>query len=280
MIRLAVSDAHDTVWQQLAPRLRGAVLETCGDDSPRTCDAGVFFHLPDMNGAGIKRFLDAGKRVLLSADVWWASEAVQALPGVEQVAVTNLDRYLPSRQLIWQQLDAGKLGEPGLIRLYRWESPATEVRGPHDLPVSLLRDLDLVLWFFEKKPSLVHAIDGPGIQVHLGFPGGGMALLDITHQLPAGGGYHSLSVIGSAGSAYADDHQNMQMLYQRDGLRPVLTEEGHLHHAAAVQAFVDALNTGHDLSVHLTACRQVLAVATAVRLSLQLRRAIELEGGR
>src|SRR5437016_4805869 len=106
MIRLAVSAANDTLWREIAPRLRGATLKTCSDDSPRMSDAGVFFHLPDVNGAGIKRFLDAGKPVLLSAEVWWASEAVRALPGLERRAVVNLDRYLPSRQLIRQQLDA------------------------------------------------------------------------------------------------------------------------------------------------------------------------------
>ena len=35
--------------------------------------------------------------------------------------VINPDRFLPSRQLIRQQIEAGKLGEVGLIRIHRWE---------------------------------------------------------------------------------------------------------------------------------------------------------------
>ena len=44
-----------------------------------------------------------------------------------QVVVVNSDQFLPSRQLIRQQLDTGKLGEVGLVRVHRWEPSEGDV---------------------------------------------------------------------------------------------------------------------------------------------------------
>jgi predicted dehydrogenase len=243
----------------------------------------VFFDVPSADSNLIEQHLRAGKHVLMSADAWGSSEKLQTLSeaarqaGV-QFALANLDRYLPSRQLIRQQLDAGKLGEPGLIRVHRWRSGTAAVSDAHGVPGPLLRDLDLVLWFFERTPNLVYAVEQSGyLQIHLGFPGGGMALLDTT-SLP-GGDYYSLSLIGSDGAAYADDHQNMHLHYKSGSPRAVLAEEGYSFFAAAVQEFVDALNVARDLSPQVHAWQNALAVAAAVRQSLQLRRAVEPEGG-
>src|SRR5438046_1266181 len=107
MIRLAVNDTNDPLWQQIALRLRGATLETCSDDSPKSCDAAFLFPWPESNKNAIQGFLGRGKHVLLSMELsQWTD-----IPGWERCRVVNLDRYLPSRQLIRQQLDAGKLGE-------------------------------------------------------------------------------------------------------------------------------------------------------------------------
>ena len=40
-----------------------------------------------------------------------------------------------------------------------------------------------------------------------------MAMIDISTRLPEGDDYYSLSLVGANGSAYADDHYNMQLLY-------------------------------------------------------------------
>src|SRR5207245_1284905 len=96
------------------------------------------------------------------------------------------------RQLIRQHLDAGKLGEPGLIRLHRWTAP--------DSASSILLDLDLVHWYFGRSPNLVHAVEQESLLVHLGFSGGGMALIDRLIRADQGA-YRSLSVIGSNGAA-------------------------------------------------------------------------------
>jgi hypothetical protein len=277
MLRLAVSDANDSLWRQVATRLRGAILETCDQNSSETCDAGVFLRRLEVEGLGKQPFFTCGKPVLLSAEVWWSEEAGRLLPPLQRCTVANLDRYLPSRQLIRQQLDEGKLGEPGLIRVHRWETAVTQVRGPRNLPTTLLCDLDVVLWFFGKLPNQVYAIDSDSVLVHLGFPGGGMALLDNAHALP-GDGYRSLSVIGSAGAAYSDDHQNMQLVCRGGVTEALRVEEGVLHFAALVQDFINSLNTGRDLSHYLEACKQVEAVAAAVWKSIRTGRAIVPEG--
>jgi hypothetical protein len=105
-----------------------------------------------------------------------------------------------------------------------------------------------------------------------------MALLDHTYRLPPGDCYHSLSLIGSAGTAHADDHNNMQLLFRGGRPQAVRADEGVLYLSTLLQEFADALNAGRDLSQHLTAWCNALAVEAAVRKSLQTRQAIEPEG--
>ncbi len=330
MIRLVVIGVMETRCQEIAARLREAILLTGGDSAPsvespslKSYDGAVFFGPGHGDGPGIARLLQAGKHVLLSAESCLSKERLQALSGLARqanarLAIVNLDRYLPSRQLIRQQLDSGKLGEPGLIRLHRWEPAGTgegidpqgqavahrffgwssqglehEGAEPQGLEVALLRDLELVLWFFDKAPNLVYAVEQgafdplphAGVQIHLGFPGRGMALLDHTRCLPAGDGYCSLAVIGAAGAAYADDHQNMQLVF-RGGSLAVRTGEGVMPWSVAVQEFVDAV--GQDAnpakgptglaSFPTTAWHNVLTVAEAARISLRTKQAVIPEG--
>ncbi len=196
--------------------------------------------------------------------------------------VINPDRFLPSRQLIRQQLDTGKLGDVGLVRVHRWEPlDSVSVDDIHGLPVSFLRDLDVVLWLIGQSPDAVYAVEqtdsnsgnsrGRFLQAHLGFAGGAMALLDFTDRLPPGEGYQSLSVIGSAGAAYADDHQNMQMVFRGGRPQAVRAEESGRRRAAMVQETVEALQAGGDVSAHVAKWRNVLKVAEAVRRSIETR---------
>src|SRR5262249_16610800 len=161
-------------------------------------------------------------------------------------------------------LDAGKLGEVGLVRVHRWGSGASG--NP------MVRDLDLASWLVGKQPNLVYAVGREGlIQVHLGFPEGGMALLDSTDRLPRGDASHSLSVIGSAGAAYADDHQNMQLVYRGGHPQAVRADEGARQFTALIQEFADGVQAGRDLSGTPTSWKRVWAVVAAVERSLQSR---------
>jgi hypothetical protein len=112
------------------------------------------------------------------------------------------------------------------------------------------------------------------VQVHLGFPGGGMALLDFDGRLPPGDGYRSLSVIAFAGAAYADDHTNMQLVYRGGHPQAVRTEEHAGQLAELAQEFVDALRDGRNLT---TIWRDVFAVADAVSRSIASGQAVTLE---
>jgi predicted dehydrogenase len=279
MFRLAVVDARDLRWQELMPRLRGVRLDASPvHESLHTIDGAVIFGPPRTD---IERFLRAGKHVLVSADAGWSKEMLQSLAEIAKDAnvrftVANPDRYLPSRRLIRQQLDAGKLGEPGLVRLHRW--------APAERDGSALRDLDLVMWYFGKPPNLVYAVQHV---VHLCFPGGGMALLDQARGLPAGDRYDSLAVICSSGAAYADDHQNMQLLYRGGSPKAVRTDEGIQQWSALLQEFVDSI-AGQDSnpvmqttgSESYPAWPQVLTVNEAVQQSLRTKQAVVPEGTR
>jgi predicted dehydrogenase len=293
VVRLAVA-AEETVSRQLAARLRGASLETWPGDGamppPDTCDAAVYLD-PRPDAGAVERCLSGGTHVLLTPRAWLSADALERLSAARrsgaQLAVANPDRYLPSRRLIREQLDTGRLGEPGLVRIHRWLPPDPESEGPRDaLATPVMQDIDVALWLMGEAPDLVYAVEragedrrGRSTQVHLGFPGGGMALIAYSDQLPRGDGYQSLSVIGSTGAAYADDHQNMQLLYRGGRPEAVRVDERGRQLLALVQEFVADLDQGRDLSATVATWRTVLAVAGAARQSVGSRRALR-PGGR
>lgn len=265
-IRLAVWHPNESVREAVAARLRGAVVEA--HPSP-DCDAVMFATVPEL------AVLDGGMPSLLVAEPCPLREAIESFTTANTVVV-NPDRYLPSRQLIRKQL-AGPLGEVGLLRLHRWEPPSANES-------NLLRDIDTTLWLVGKQPDRVFALEqrstsGRCVQVHLGFPGGGMALLDFDNRLPRGDGYQSLSVIAASGAAYADDHQNTQLVFRRGHPEAVRTEERSGQLAAIAQEFVDAVRAGRDLMTENAASwRAVFAVAAAVEQSLSTGRSVPMEG--
>jgi predicted dehydrogenase len=292
-IRLAVCSPDEPTCAGIAARLRGTIVGPCADlagfrGPPDGYDVAMLVGRGWQWRDAVDQLLAAGAHVLLVADPCPPADLVEHLSrsartaGV-QLAVVNPDRYLPSRQLVRQQMAA--IGEAGLIRLHRWEPTADHSPEPPQLPDPLLRDIDLALRLTGRLPDRVYAVEqksdgiaGRCLQVHLGFPGGGMALLDYTDRLPDGEGYQSLSVIASAGAAYTDDHQNAQLLYRGGCPQAIRTEERAGHLAAIVQEFVDALREGRDLTAaSATAWRNTYAVAEAVRQSLASGRAVTLE---
>ena len=218
---------------------------------------------------------------LLVADPCPEPQAVESLVSASmesgrQFVMVNPDRYHPSRRLIHEQL-AAPLGKVGLVRIHRWEPPSDLER---EFPDALLRDIDLALWLVGMRAARVFALrQGTGYwQVHLGFASGAMALLDYSSQLPVGRGYQSLSVIAANGAAYADDQQNMQLLYRGGHPRALRTDENAAHLGVAVQEFADALRAGRDLmTANEREWRHVFAVAQAVQKSLATCQAVAME---
>ena len=160
------------------------------------------------------------------------------------LTIARPERFQPSIRTLKQSIDAGQLGSPGLVRIHRWEPTPDALP---DVPVRdhLATDVDLACWLVGETPHVVYAT-GPALevaymQVHLGFPSGAMALIDRACDLPPGGDYFSLSVIGSDGSAYADDHHNQQLVFGGGHPRARRTDRGALHQLGMLQHFVDTI---------------------------------------
>lgn len=154
-----------------------------------------------------------------------ATDTPSLLVGGDPGAAANLFpafpwRFSPQVRAIRSSLDAGQLGKPGLLRMHVW-SPASQPQGDD----TKLAAVDLALWFTGERADAVHASHNPHASlIHLGFPGGAMAMLDFTGALPEGEGYRSLSLIGSRGAAYADDHRDRNLLF--DGGAPAASAPG------------------------------------------------------
>lgn len=280
-LRLAVCTSDPRDGERIATRLQGATVEVCD-------------HLADTQGfdaimcrcwKDLARDPVVNGQVLLIAEPCPPMDVIKKLADQygSRIAIANPDRFLASRQLIRKQL-GGTLGSAGLIRLHRWEpaaSPAAETNG---LPEPIVRDIDVVLWLAAQTPNRVYAIEpkaastGRYLQVHFGFAGGAMALIDYDGRLPAGDGYQSLSVIAATGAAYADDHQNMQLVYGGGLPRTVRTDERSRQLAAIAQDFADTVHSKRDFATGIEDWRRVFLIVDAIRESLQTRRAVALEG--
>ena len=121
-------------------------------------------------------------------------------------------RFSPEAITLKQSLDAGEIGQLGLLRMHLWNQKGT------DGLQEMVHAIDLALWFFGDIPEHIHGTasieDGVKcLLVHLGFKCGGMALIDFTNSLPDGDNYESLCLIGFKGAAYADDHRNRNLFF-------------------------------------------------------------------
>lgn len=275
--RLTVCCPDEAARAGIVARVNRAAVEVCPDPAQFRPGAGELLMLVGAFPDGVESILAAGTHVLLVAEPVPDHDSLEALFATAQSAgvqfvVANPDRYPPSRQLIRRQIP-DTLGEPGLIRLHHWVSSST-------FPAPL-RDLDVTLWLAGRRPDRVYAVapdSGRYVQVHLGFPGGGMALLDFDGSLPSGDGYQSLSVIAANGAAYADDHQNVQLAFRGGHPQAIRTDEQAGQLAAISQEFVDAIRDGRDLMTeNVASWRNVFAVADAVRKSLATGRAVGVE---
>jgi predicted dehydrogenase len=105
-----------------------------------------------------------------------------------------------------------------------------------------------------------------------------MALVDHCMTLPPGSDYFSLSVFGSAGAAYADDHHNMHLLYRGGRPTALPAGQGRLHHLAEFQEFVHAIETGRPPAINAAEGHNAAQVVRAAGRSLKSGRAMRLVG--
>ena len=185
-------------------------------------------------------------------------------------------RFLPSIQAVKRSIDAGKLGEPCLLRIHRWLPPESTTES---IAKRILPDTDLACWMFggapEKIWTLQSAANPEYIQFHLGFTNDGMAMIDIAGSLPADDGYFSLSMIGGTGAAYADDHHNMNLLYSGGQPNALRTNQGRTDLTGQLQEFVNAISEQREAAVTPADTSRAAAVAAQVIESAQTKQVIE-----
>jgi predicted dehydrogenase len=166
------------------------------------------------------------------------------------------------------------------LRLHCWETSSAELDPWIIARRQAVDGIDLAHWIFGRLPNRVYAFGRPGyVQVHLGFPTGGMALIDYATSLPSGGGYSSLSVIGSAGAAYADDHHNRNLLFSGGVPRAIDPGEGPFHLIAQLGEFVSAIEEAREPAITGNDGILAIQVAEAAVASLESHRALRLSGG-
>ena len=223
----------------------------------------------------------AGKHVLAPSAM--AQSAGEARLVVEACATAGValmagsaKRFDPCGAVVKNSIP--KLGDPGLLRIHAWGSGGATTE---DLLLRQAIDsLDLATWIFGSRPSEIYATGSPGYaQIHMGFNGGGMALIDHTSTLPEGGSYYSLSLIGSTGAAYADDHRNRELLFTGGAPRAVETTQGDFAYIEQLREFIMAVKekrspaaTGEDGVI-------ALEVAEGAANSLAARAPLHWKGG-
>jgi predicted dehydrogenase len=180
-----------------------------------------------------------------------SNRAIPALPA----------RFQPSVWQIKQKLDDGKLGEQGLLRIHRWQPSASSLQ-----PTSALEcELDLAVWLMGDLPAEVYAVQRPGyLQTHLGFVSHAMALIDIDTAVSEGNAYYSLSLIGSTGAAYADDHHNMNLLLVDGGPKALPTSQRDMGIANMIDAVARGIVCGVEFASDWQQIDAVLGVADQV----------------
>ncbi len=244
MLRLTLSlDASlKSRYAEAARRVRG--LQIVEDETNAHAIA-------TQDGESVKRYLEWGQHVL-----WVPSSESPQISSPSRLMPAAVWRYRSSVREIFRRLESGQLGEPGSLRIHRWSPGA-----------SLLSDLDLANAFFSESPLHVYAQSlDDYVQVHLGFASGGMALID--HHT-AGHGYESLTLIGSRGAAYADDHHNTNLRLSSSGCEGLTTGEGDTELVALLTEFVQAIEKDRDFAVTLSDIETAKSVLAKVTQSLE-----------
>lgn len=250
-LALAVSTEHSDAVASMARRVTDRIVDVTHGEALVTDDPSLAV-----------RVAQAGTPVLV-LEPFRLSPAVRRQLAELPTMPAHLARCLPSIREVYQACASGKLGEPGLLRIHLWQDRVDDER-------ELLADqLDLAIEVFGRQlPSTVFAVTRSGYtQVHLGFAAGGMALIDLDASLPAGNEYYSLSLVGSTGAAYADDHHNMQLVWDSGGASVLPTKQGPVALRHMLAAFVEAVAQNQAWPVSWEATEAALRVVEEVATS-------------
>lgn len=209
------------------------------------------------------RATDAGQWVLLANPFDACENTSERLRRSQRSMPGQVMRFQPSIAQVNQALDTGKLGDLGLLRIHYWGAGAGS-------KAALAGQLDLALWVFGGMPCEIFAVERPDYrQVHLGFDGGGMAIVDLDAHATSASGYYSLSVIGSSGAAYADDHHNMHLRVGPHDVSALPVAQGDAMITAMIDEFATAIRDDSDFYVNWDDTHAALQLAAAVTESAQ-----------
>ena len=263
-----------------------AALKTHGGEFDAAVICSPHYHNP----AVARLAADAGKHLLVEAPVARTrTEAEATIAACDRAgvcfAVGQTLRFYPGNQTIIDRLSRGKLGEPGLWRVHRWREKQSGSQS--SLLEWIYGDVDLAICMFGARPTEVYALGRPGagpaadyVQLHFGFPAGGMAVVDYSATLPPGPGYESASMIGSKGAAYADDHHNTHLLYRGGNPAALISGQGRGHVLPELQALVDAVANQTAPPVGGDDCIAAHQVIDAVVSSLESGQVVRKQGDR
>ena len=194
-----------------------------------------------------------------------------------RLMVAHTLRFVPANVQVHRALAAGELGKPGMLRSHRWlrRFPGPPGGWKHDPARSgglclheAVHEIDQALWLIDERPTHVHALAAPELlQIHLGYASGAMAICGIATGLPLGSGYYSLTLIGSLGAAYADDHHNVHLVYRGGRPQAALTDLRASAVRAQLDEFARAIGEERDPSVSGADAVAALQIAEAAAAS-------------
>jgi predicted dehydrogenase len=270
-VRLALIGHPDDidVWAAVAPRVIGVEISVVAD----SMESALGESDSDFDAVTVTSYAEAhvavaaGKHALVDAPVAESLNQIEMLlkvcrqTGVE-IGVGRSSFRSPGNRIILDRLKTGKLGAPGLLRVHRWDS------AERTLAELAYGDINFALEVFGATPKEIYGLDrgdGSYRQIHLGFSNGGMAVLDYATRLPDGQSYDSLSLIGSSGAAYADDHHNTHLLLTGRSTKALISHSGS-GSLEELQVFVDdvASAAGDSASVF-----RVHRVIESIRQSME-----------
>lgn len=286
-------EASQALGVSIAVESLDELLKSHGDDF----DAAVIHGSVTKRAELAIRAAQAGKHVFVSSPLAVNLEEVERIARTCETASVALVvgshvRFRPSVIAVKSALDSGNLGIPGLLRVHCWEpdEPSDRAailnRDHGEFRSRIMQQLDLALWMCPQPPTEVFALtrgrhanakQWPDyLQIHLGFPHGGMALISVSRNLPAGDDYQTVSLICSAGAAYADDHLQKHLVFrgehpqavQQDEIVPTLVNQ--------LKDFAEAVASKRSPTIAADSMRAAMKLTDAVWTSLIESRPVSL----
>lgn len=207
----------------------------------------------------------ADKRyVLLSHPFLCPEDTRVTLLSSDYVMPGVTDRFMPSIMQVQEATASGKLGEQGLLRIHDWRASSTINTA------RVASQIDLACWIFAAIPQNTYAVEREGyVQIHFGFAGGGMAIIDLDSTIPVDTSYYSLSLIGSSGAVYADDHHNTNLLLDDRGTIGIRGTQHHLALAGMIAQFAKTVLDRQGFSAAWGEVESALSIAGRVMESAE-----------